>query len=117
MSTARKNTVTYADFDALDIRSGVVIKSEPNDAARKPALKVWVDFGDDIGVMQTSAQITQNYTAESLIGRCVMGCLNLGDKKIAGFTSQFLLLGLEDKDGHIILAEPERPVPPGRRLH
>lgn len=78
-------TISYEEFEKVDLRSGTVVKAEPFLRARKPAYKVWVDFGADIGVLQTSAQITVHYTPEALIGRMVIGCVNLGEKNIAGF--------------------------------
>jgi tRNA-binding protein len=111
-----KNTISFDDFLKVDIRSGKIVKSEVFDRARKPAYKVWVDFGSDIGILQTSAQITVNYSTEELIGKIVMGCINLGEKNIAGFLSQFLLLGFEDEDGNIVLACTNKEVPVGKSL-
>lgn len=109
--------MTYEDFERIEIRSGTIIKAETFDRARKPAYKVWVDFGDAIGIKQTSAQITVNYHAESLIGLQIMGVLNLGPKNIAGFESQFLLVGFDDEKGAISLAITDKAVPNGRKLH
>lgn len=83
-------TIAYEDFEKVDLRSGTITKVEPFPRAKKPAFKVWVNFGSDIGVLQTSAQITVHYQPENLIGKKVIGCVNLGEKNIAGFTSQFL---------------------------
>lgn len=96
--------ISYDDFSKVDIRSGTVIKAEPFVRATKPAYKVWADFGGDIGVLQTSAQVTVHYTPESLIGRQILGAINLGVKNIAGFQSQFLLLGCQDAQGAVCLA-------------
>ncbi len=93
----------YADFTKIDIRAGVITKAEPFLRARHPAFKVWVDFGDEIGVKATSAQITKHYTLESLLGMNVIGVVNIGTRNIAGFTSEFLLLGLPDREHHIHL--------------
>ncbi len=109
--------ITDDDFEKVDLRSGTIIKAEPNLKAKKPAYKIWVDFGDQIGTKQTSAQVTHHYTPEMLIGKSVLGCLNLGMRNIAGFTSEFLLLGFSDNDGHIILATTDSPVPNGNKLH
>jgi tRNA-binding protein len=109
-------TITYDDFAKVDIRSGTVVKAEIFDRARKPAFKVWVDFGA-LGVLQTSAQVTVHYTPESLIGCRVMGCINLGEKNIAGFVSQFLLLGFADDKGDIRLAALDGGVANGQKLH
>lgn len=110
-------TITYDDFTKVDIRSGTVIKAEEFPKARKPAYKIWVDFGPEIGVLQTSAQVTVHYTPETLVNKRVMGCVNLGTKNIGGFESQFLLLGFSDENGAIILAGPENPVTNGQKLH
>lgn len=109
-------TIKYEDFERVDLRSGVVVKAEPFPRAKKPAYKVWVDFGPNIGVKQTSAQITIHYTPENLVGQLVVGCVNLEPRNIAGFMSEFLLVGFADKDGaiHLITANPE--VPKGQKL-
>lgn len=96
--------ISWDDFERVNIRSGTIIKVEVFPKARKPAFKVWADFGNEIGILQTSAQITVNYTLENLIGKRILGCVNLGEKNIAGFLSQFLLLGFSDKNGGIVLA-------------
>ncbi len=110
-------TITYDDFAKVELRSGTVVKVEPFERAKKPAYKVWVDFGNDIGILQTSAQVTVHYTPESLIGRSVVGCVNLGEKNIAGFISQFLLVGFSDENGAICLVTTELKVPNGQKLH
>lgn len=110
-------TISYEEFEKVDLRSGTVVKAEPFLRAKKPAYKVWVDFGADIGVLQTSAQITVHYTPEALIGRMVIGCVNLGEKNIAGFLSQFLLVGFSDEKGAICLASVEPHVPNGKKMH
>lgn len=109
-------TITFDDFEKVDFRSGTVIKAESFPRAQKPAYKVWVDFGGDIGVKQTSAQVTVHYTPESLVGRQVVGCVNLGTKNIAGFTSEFLMVGFADNDGAICLLTVEPKVPNGQKL-
>lgn len=109
--------ISYDDFAKVELRSGTIVKVEPFPRARKPAYKVWVDFGEELGVLQTSAQITVNYTLETLIGRSVVGCVNLGEKNIAGFTSQFLLVGFTDAHGAISLITTEPVVPNGQKLH
>jgi len=111
------NIITYPDFEKVEIRSGTITKAEAFPKARNPAYKVWVNFGDAIGIKQTSAQITINYNLESLIGLQVMGVLNLGPKNIAGFESQFLLLGFDDSKGAISLATTNQTVPNGKKLH
>ncbi len=109
-------TISYEAFDKVDLRSGTVVKAEEFPRAKKPAYKVWVDFGADIGIKQTSAQVTVHYTPESLIGRQVAGCVNLGAKNIAGFTSEFLLVGFPDQDGAICLITVDPKVPNGVKL-
>lgn len=109
--------ISYEEFAKVDLRSGTIVKVEPFPRAKKPAYKVWVDFGAAIGVLQTSAQITAHYTPETLIGRLVIGCVNLGEKNIAGFTSQFLLVGFSDAQGAICLASIDKPVANGEKLH
>jgi tRNA-binding protein len=109
--------LSYDDFAKIDIRTGTIIKVERFPKARKPAYQVWVDFGPEIGTLQTSAQITVNYIPEVLIGKQVAGVINLGSKNIAGFESQFLLLGFEDDKGAIVLATADSQVPNGKRLH
>lgn len=110
-------TITYEEFSQVDLRSGTVVKVELFPRAQKPAYKVWVDFGSEIGTLQTSAQVTVHYTPEKLIGRMVVGCVNLGKKNIAGFTSEFLLLGFSDKNGAICLATVDPKVFNGEKMH
>ncbi|MCX7115835.1 MAG: tRNA-binding protein [Gammaproteobacteria bacterium] len=110
-------TISYDEFDKVDLRSGTIVKVDVFARAKKPAYKVWVDFGAELGVLQTSAQITVHYTPESLIGKKVIGCVNLGEKNIAGFTSQFLLVGFSDQQGAICLATIDSPVQDGMKLH
>jgi tRNA-binding protein len=109
--------ISYDEFSKVDIRSGRIEKAELNEKARKPAYKVWVNFGVEIGVLQTSAQITNHYTPESLIGKTILGCINLGEKNIAGFVSQFLMLGFSDLNDDIFLATTSNNVPNGSKLH
>lgn len=109
--------ISYDDFEKVELRSGTVVKVEEFSRARKPAYKVWVDFGEELGVLQTSAQVTVHYTSETLVGRSVVGCVNLGEKNIAGFTSQFLLVGFSDESGAICLITADPKVPNGQKLH
>jgi tRNA-binding protein len=108
----RKEDVGADAFFSLDMRVGRVIEVDPFPEARKPAWKVTVDFGPSIGMLRTSAQIT-NYGAEELVGRLVVGAVNLGKKRIAGFTSEFLVLGSIDPDGTVRLLGVEDGVEPG----
>lgn len=112
-----KMTISYADFEKVDLRSGTVVKVEEFPRARNPAFKVWVDFGKEIGILQTSAQVTVHYTPETLLGRSVVGCVNLGEKNIAGFVSQFLLVGFADENGAICLITTNPKVMNGQKLH
>jgi tRNA-binding protein len=110
-------TITYEDFEKVDLRCGTVVKAEKFERARNPSYKVWVDFGSEIGIKQTSAQVTIHYTPESLMGRSVMGCINLGPRNIAGFISEFLLVGFSDASGAICLATTDPIAPNGQKLH
>lgn len=113
MSHPRKADVGAAAFFDLDLRVGRVDAVEPFPEARKPAWKLTVDFGPDVGVLRTSAQIT-TYAEDELVGRLVVGAVNLGTKRIAGFTSEFLVLGsLDDVDGRVRLLQPEPAAQPG----
>lgn len=103
-------------FAALDLRVGRVTRAEPNTGAKKPAFKLWVDFGP-LGVKQSSAQLTTLYTAEELVGRFVVAAVNLGTRKINGFASEVLVLGLPDETGNVVLLAPDRPVPLGGRVY
>ena len=109
-------TISFDEFAKVDLRSGTIIKVEPFPLAKKPAYKVWVDFGNEIGVKQTSAQVTTHYTPEVLIGRQVVGCVNLGEKNIAGFTSEFLLVGFPDYQGAVCLLTVDPIVPNGKKM-
>ncbi|OGV29403.1 MAG: tRNA-binding protein [Legionellales bacterium RIFCSPHIGHO2_12_FULL_35_11] len=110
-------SISYDEFEKVDLRSGTIVKVELFSRAKKPAYKIWADFGTNIGVLQTSAQVTIHYTPDSLIGRSIVGCVNLGEKNIAGFTSQFLLVGFSDEDGAICLMTVDPKVPNGKKLH
>lgn len=110
-------SISYDEFEKVDLRSGTIVKAEEFPRAKKPAYKIWADFGSELGVLQTSAQVTKHYTPESLIGRPIVGCVNLGEKNIAGFTSQFLLVGFSDENGDICLLTFKPHVPNGNKLH
>ena len=110
------DTISYDDFTKVDLRSGTIIKVEEFLRAKKPAYKVWVDFGQTIGIKQTSAQITVHYTLQNLIGKSVIGCINLGQKNIGGFISEFLLVGFVDDIDAISLATIDLPVSNGQKL-
>ena len=108
--------ISFDDFLKVDIRTGKVVRAEAFPEARKPAIKLWVDLGEELGVKKSSAQITVHYTPESLVGRTVMAVVNFPPRQIGPFMSEILVLGFEDADGAIVLAAPDHPVPKGSRL-
>ncbi len=110
------STITWDEFERVNIRSGTICKVEPFPRAKKPAYKIWADFGIDISILQTSAQVTVHYTPEMLLGKPIEGCVNLGEKNIAGFTSQFLLLGFSDAQGAICLLTTTPQAPNGMKM-
>ena len=103
-----KEQITYDTFDKVDIRNGTVISVKKNEKARKPSLIVEVDFGKEIGIKQSSAQITHYYNEENLVGKQVIGVCNFPEKNIAGVISQFLILGAIEKDGKVVLVHPSQ---------
>jgi tRNA-binding protein len=109
--------IAFDDFLAVDIRVGTVTRAEPFPEARKPAIKMWIDFGDEIGERKTSAQITAHYTPDGLIGRQVVAVVNFPPRQIGPFMSEVLVLGLSDSDGQIVLLAPDQEVPNGGRMH
>ncbi len=106
---------TFDDFMKLDIRAGEIIKVETFNNAKKPAYKLWVDFGDEIGIKKSSAQLTECYSMEALIGRQVLGVVNFPPRQIADFMSEVLVLGIYSSQG-VVLIQPERAVRKGDRL-
>ncbi|KZL18067.1 tRNA-binding protein YgjH [Pseudovibrio axinellae] len=110
-------TITIDDFLNVDVRVGTVIEAFDFPEARKPAYKLKIDFGDEIGVKKTSAQITAHYTAEALLGRQVVAVVNFPPRQIGPFMSEVLTLGLSDDNGDIVLLQPDQKVPNGGRMH
>ena len=105
-----------ADFFAIDLRVGTVVRAEPFPEARKPAIKVWIDFGPEVGERQSSAQLTRRYAADSLVGRQVVEVMNIGERRVAGFTSQVLVLGGVPEEGDVVLLAVDAAVPNGTRV-
>lgn len=110
--------ISFDDFLAVDIRCGTVVDAQPFPEARKPAIKLWIDFGPDVGVKKSSAQITDHYTPEGLKGRKVIAVVNFPPRQIGPFMSEVLVLGFPDGDGAIVLAGPDKglDLPDGARL-
>lgn len=109
--------ITFDDFLKVDVRVGVVQRAEPYPEARTPAIKMWINFGDEIGEKKTSAQVTAHYTPEGLIGKQVLAVVNFPPRQIGKFMSEVLVLGMPDADGAVVLVGPDQPVPLGGRLH
>jgi tRNA-binding protein len=110
------DTISWNDFERVDIRVGTVIQAEPYPEARKPAIKLWVDFGPEIGVKKTSAQLTVHYTPQALLGRQVAAVVNFPPRQIGKFMSEILVLGMPDAQGAVVLLAPDQMVPNGGRM-
>ena len=111
-----KEEITYNDFDKIDIRIGTILSINKNEKARKPSLVLEVDFGEDIGVKKSSAQITHYYNQENLIGKQVIGVCNFPEKNIAGVKSQVLILGAIEEDGKVVLLNPSQKTKNGLKI-
>ena len=110
-------TISFDDFLKVDVRVGRIVRAEPFPEARKPAIKLWVDFGPEIGEKKSSAQITRHYTPEALPGQKVMAVVNFAPRQIGKFMSEVLVLGVPDADGEVVLLVPDKDVPVGGRLY
>ena len=108
--------IAYADFEKVDIRVGTILTAQPLEGARKPALRLEIDFGPEIGVRKSSAQLTVHYTSEALVGRQVAAVVNFPPRQIGKFMSEVLTLGFPDGDGAVVLLVPDKPVPNGGKL-
>lgn len=109
--------ISIGDFLKVDIRAGTVTRAEPFPEARKPAIKLWIDFGPELGEKKTSAQITAHYSPDDLPGRQVIAVTNFPARQIGPFMSEVLVLGLSDEQGQIVLLAPDKPVPNGEKMH
>jgi tRNA-binding protein len=108
--------ISWEDFEKVDVRVGNVVEAEPFPEARKPSIKLTVDFGPQVGTRRTSAQLTAHYEPEDLVGRQVIAVVNFPSKRIAGFKSEVLVLGVPDEAGEVVLLSPDHEVPPGGRM-
>ncbi len=109
--------ISFDDFMKVDVRVGQVVRAEPYPEARKPAIKMWIDFGADLGEKKTSAQVTAHYDAASLVGKQVLAVVNFPPRQVGKFMSEVLVLGMPDADGEVVLVGPDAAVPLGGRLH
>ncbi len=110
-------TIGFDDFLKVDIRVGRITRAEPFPEARKPAYKLWVDFGAEVGEKRSSAQITRHYTLEELVGRQVLAVVNFPPRQIGPVMSEVLVLGVPDEDGEVVLLQPSHDVPLGGRMY
>lgn len=117
MSGDASPTISFDDFLAVDIRVGTIVEAEPFPEARKPAIKLRIDFGAPLGIKKSSAQITRHYTPGALVGKQVMAVVNFPPRQIGPMMSEVLTLGVPDADGEVVLLTPSLPVPDGGRLY
>ena len=108
--------IGFADFERVDVRAGTIVEAEPYPEARKPSIKLKIDFGEPIGIRRSAAQITRHYSPDTLVGRQVLAVVNFPPRQIGRFMSEVVTLGLPDEDGEVVLAAIERGVPNGGRL-
>ncbi len=116
MSSTDNGVIAYDDFARIDIRVGTILEAAPLEGARKPAYRLQIDFGPEIGIRKSSAQITVHYTPEALVGRQVAAVVNFPPRQIGRFMSEVLTLGFPAADGSVVLVQPERAVPNGGKL-
>jgi tRNA-binding protein len=112
-----QNFIKFDDFQKVDIRIGIIEKAEPFPEARRPAFKLYLDFGPDLGKLKSSAQITENYKLEDLPGKKILAVINFPSKQIGPFMSEALVLGVPDSDGYVVLVCPDKDAPIGGRLY
>jgi tRNA-binding protein len=108
--------ISWEEFEKVDVRAGTIVEAEPFREARKPSIKLIVDFGPEVGTRKTSAQLTVRYEPEGLVGRQVLAVINFPPKRIAGFESEVLVLGVPDGNKDVVLLSPDHRVPPGGRM-
>ncbi|MDB5253798.1 MAG: export-related protein chaperone CsaA [Flaviaesturariibacter sp.] len=108
--------ISWDDFEKIDIRTGRIEKAEVFESARKPAFKLWIDFGPEFGQRRSSAQITAHYTPDALVGKTIVAVVNFPPKQIANFFSECLVLGVYDENNDVVLLAPDRPVAPGQKI-
>lgn len=116
MMRGMDSIATIEDFDRIDIRVGMIVDAQPFPEARKPAFKLWIDFGAPLGVKKSSAQVTAHYTLDQLVGRQVCAVVNFAPRQIGPFRSEVLTLGMPDEQGGVVLVRPDMAVPLGGRL-
>ena len=109
-------SIAWADFEKVDMRVGLVTEAQPFPEARRPALKLWIDFGPELGVKRSSAQIAAHYGAAELIGRRVIAVVNFAPKQIGPFVSEVLVMGAYDERGEVVLLSVDQPVTPGSKI-